>query len=70
MEKEMVTHSSILVWKTPRTEDSGGLQSMGSKSRTPLSTHTGYSQKKKKRKKGEIITTESKVVLGSVLNLK
>ena len=30
MEKEMVTHSSILVWKTPRTEEPGRLQSMGS----------------------------------------
>ena len=26
----MVTHSSILAWKIPRTEDPGGLQSMGS----------------------------------------
>ena len=30
MEKEMVTHSSILAWKTPWTEEAGGLQSMGS----------------------------------------
>ena len=28
-EEEMATHSSILAWKTPRTEESGGLQSMG-----------------------------------------
>ena len=27
----MATHSSILVWKIPWTEDPGGLQSMGSK---------------------------------------
>ena len=26
----MATHSSILAWKIPRTEDSGELQSMGS----------------------------------------
>ena len=26
----MKTHSSILVWKIPRTEEPGGLQSMGS----------------------------------------
>ena len=26
----MVTHSSILVWKIPWTEELGGLQSMGS----------------------------------------
>ena len=31
LEKEKATHSSILVWETPWTEESGGLQSMGSK---------------------------------------
>ena len=30
LEKEMATHSSILAWKIPRTEDPGGLQSVGS----------------------------------------
>ena len=30
LEKGMATHSSILAWKIPRTEDSGRLQSMGS----------------------------------------
>ena len=30
LEKEMEPHSSILAWKTPWTEESGGLQSMGS----------------------------------------
>ena len=30
LEKEMATHSSILAWKIPRTEERGGLQSMGS----------------------------------------
>ena len=29
MEKEMATHSSILSWKSPWTEEPGGLQSMG-----------------------------------------
>ena len=29
-EKEMATHSSILAWRSPWTEESGGLQSMGS----------------------------------------
>ena len=29
MEKEMATHSSILAWKSPWTEESGGLKSMG-----------------------------------------
>ena len=30
LEKEMATHSSILAWKIPRTEEPGGLQSMES----------------------------------------
>ena len=30
LEKEMATHSSILVWKIPWTEESGWLLSMGS----------------------------------------
>ena len=30
LEKEMETHSSILAWKIPRTEEPGQLQSMGS----------------------------------------
>ena len=29
LEKEMATHSSILAWKIPQTEESDGLQSMG-----------------------------------------
>ena len=30
LEKEMATRSSVLAWKTPRTEEPGELQSMGS----------------------------------------
>ena len=30
LEKGMATHYSILAWRTPRTEEPGGLQSMGS----------------------------------------
>ena len=38
LEKGMATHSSILAWEIPRTEESSGLQSMGSqKSWTQLS---------------------------------
>ena len=29
LEKEMATHSSILAWEIPWTENPGGLQSMG-----------------------------------------
>ena len=31
LEKEMTTHSSILAWEIPWTEEPGGLQSMGCK---------------------------------------
>ena len=30
LEKEIATHSSILAWRIPRTEEPGGLQSTGS----------------------------------------
>ena len=30
LEKKMATHSSILLWRIPWTEEPGGLQSMGS----------------------------------------
>ena len=29
LEEEMATHFSILAWRIPGTEESGGLQSMG-----------------------------------------
>ena len=32
--KGMATHSSILAWRIPSTEEPGGLQSMGSQSLT------------------------------------
>ena len=38
LEKGMATHSSILSWRIPWTEEPGGLQSMGvTKSQTQLS---------------------------------
>ena len=30
LEEEMATHSSVLAWKVPWTEEPGGIQSMGS----------------------------------------
>ena len=30
LEEDMATHSNILAWKTPWTEEPGGLQPMGS----------------------------------------
>ena len=36
LEEGMAPHSSVLAWRIPRTEEPGGLQSMGSQSRTRL----------------------------------
>ena len=41
LDEGMATHSSILAWRIPWTEEPGGLQSIRSqKSRTQLSTHS------------------------------
>ena len=41
LEEEMTTHSSILAWEIPWTEEHGGLQSMQSqKSQTQISNYT------------------------------
>ena len=40
LEKEMATHSSILAWKIPWTEEPGRLQSMGSQRVRRLSQRT------------------------------
>ena len=47
LEKEMATHSSILAWKIPWTEEPDGLQSMGvAKSQTQLNDfHTSVATK-------------------------
>ena len=45
LEKEMATHSSILTWKIPWTEEPGRLQSMGRKESDmteQLSLHLHY----------------------------
>ena len=42
LEREMATHSNILAWRIPWTEDPGGLQSLGLQSRTQLSKYTCY----------------------------
>ena len=31
LEEELATHSRILAWRIPRTEEAGGLQSLGSR---------------------------------------
>ena len=41
LEEGTATHSSMLAWKIPWTEEPGGLQSMGvTEGQTQLSTHT------------------------------
>ena len=46
----MATHSSILAWKIPRTDEPGGLQTMGSqrvgcdRAHTHTHTHTSKAQ--------------------------
>ena len=43
LEKGMATHSSILAWTIPWTEEPGGLQSLGvTKSQTQLSNYHCY----------------------------
>ena len=43
LEKEMATHSNILAWAIPWTEEPGGLQSMGSQNNwTQMSTQTHW----------------------------
>ena len=39
LEKEMATHSSILAWRIPWTEEPGRLQSVVSQSQTRLSDY-------------------------------
>ena len=43
LEKEIATHSSILAWEIPWTEEPGGLQSMGLQSQTRLDNNKGCS---------------------------
>ena len=48
LKEEKAAHSSILVWEIPWTDESGGLQSMGSqKSQTWLSMHVCTEQQKR-----------------------
>ena len=39
LEKGMATHSSVLAWRIPGTEDPGGLQSMGSQKESDVIEH-------------------------------
>ena len=64
VEKEMATHSSILAWRSPGTEDPGGLPSMRLQSQTGLRClaaaavnerdgEKGYKRRGKEKEEGE-----------------
>ena len=54
LEQEMATHSSILAWKIPQTEEPGGLQSIGSqRARHDWTTNT-HKVMKSKRSRSQI----------------
>ena len=42
LEKEMATHSSVLAWRIPWTEEPGGLQSIESKTDTTEATQHAH----------------------------
>ena len=46
LEKELATHSSVLAWRIPGTEEPGGLPSMGLQSRTRLKQLSSSSSQK------------------------
>ena len=55
----MATHSSILAWKFPRTEEPSGLLSMGlQRFRHDLATEQSTKGKKKKKKKERVSISE------------
>ena len=50
VEEDLATHSSILAWKIPWTEEPGGLQSMGHKR-----VRHGLAAKQQQRVTGEFV---------------
>ena len=44
-EEEMATHSSIIAWRIPWTEEPGSLQSMGCKCWTQLKRHSMHASR-------------------------
>ena len=60
MEKEMAIHSSIFAWKSPWTEEPGGLQSIGLQ-------RVGHNLMSKETKK-EILETKSSISKRNSLN--
>ena len=64
LEKEMATHSSILSWEIPWTEEPGGLQSMGHKELdTTEHTYTHAALQIQRTNGPLLITTIKKLIL-------
>ena len=61
LEKGMATYSSILAWRTPCTEEPGGLQSVGPQSLTRLKQFSTCAQRQ--------INTSHKTELRKILKL-
>ena len=53
LEEGMATHSSILAWRIPGTEEPGGLQSTGLQSRARLSTPSSGPQESLQEREGK-----------------
>ena len=51
LEKRMATHSSILAWRIPRTEEPGRLQSMGSQR---VGHNSSDSARRMQKRKGQL----------------
>ena len=73
LKKEMATHSIILAWEIPWTEEPGRLQSMGSQRVGDTWAHTHATLllrlKKKKKQASHRITTGASLVAQTVENL-
>ena len=59
LEEEMATHSRILAWKIPWTEEPGGLQSMGSQRVGHDFTFTFYIPTQQKQPVGKRVPPEA-----------
>ena len=60
LEDGMATHSSILAWRIPGTEEPGGLQSMGSQ-------RVGYNRETKSRERVENTPVVVVLMVGVVM---
>ena len=57
VEKGMATHSSVLAWRIPWTEEPGGLQSVGRKESDMTGQLTLYFHRQCNARKGEVLVS-------------